>query len=529
VLRRLACLSLLPAVLGAQSPLPVAAFAEGAVEVGGQRYGYRWLEPLPEHRAVPRPLLVFLHGAGERGVDNERQLRWLPEVLAAPAARSQLPCFLLAEERWSEVTWSDAGSTPLPAQPSRALMAVQQALDEVSTRPGIDPGRIYATGLSMGGFGAIELAMRAPDRFAGLLAVCGGGDPALMARLVGMPIQLWHGAADRVVPPSRSRVLVEAMAAIGAPIEYHELPDVGHDVWRQAYGAGGGLPWLLAQDQRQQRRGSFALPAVVPLVDDVQLSGSWFVLPRGARCFAAGAARGPAALFLEAIETPQQLRPGLVPEGETAAGDVEFGLDPALPELFTITFERTARIVARDVAGLRRAAAVAAQALHTGPRRQTPAGRLRQRNALVGGVVELPGSTAWTPRQIVSTLRECWWFGATTLALAAPLPAWSDDDAARVAAEAERYGVTLQTGAAAAVAAAAAAAWSPVAADAGAWLAAPPPPTAPAPFRVAPPAGVPADVLATLRWQLPAAAERASRGGVLHAASFWSRLGMLRR
>jgi hypothetical protein len=68
-----------------------------------------------------------------------------------------------------------------------------------------------------------------------------------------------------------------------------------------------------------------------------------------------------------------------------------------------------------------------------------------------------------------------------------------------------------------------------VAADAGAWLAAPPPPTAPAPFRVAPPAGVPADVLATLRWQLPAAAERASRGGVLHAASFWSRLGMLRR
>lgn len=155
---RLVCmLSVLP-VLGsaaAQDPPPEEAFARGQVTVGETVYPYRLLEPLAELRDVPRPLVVFLHGAGERGRDNELQLRWLPERLATPAARRASPCFVLAvqcptDEKWTEVAWHERESSAMAQHPTRALAAVTQAIDTVLALPGIDTARLYVTGLSMG-------------------------------------------------------------------------------------------------------------------------------------------------------------------------------------------------------------------------------------------------------------------------------------------------------------------------------------------------------------------------------------------
>lgn len=220
-------------------------------EVDGCRYPWQLLLP-PAHATAPAPLVVFLHGAGERGSDNSRQLTWLPLQMASEGNRAALPCFLLAVqcpegEKWVDVPWGDEQPSPLPAQPSRALRAVMAALDEVVQRPDVDRSRVYLTGLSMGGYGAWDLAMRQPERFAALAPVCGGGDPTQAARLRGLPIWIWHGDKDGAVPVVRSRQMHAALTAAGIDARYSELAGVGHDSWRQAYGEGGALRWMFEQ------------------------------------------------------------------------------------------------------------------------------------------------------------------------------------------------------------------------------------------------------------------------------------------
>ena len=535
---RLVCmLSVLP-VLGsaaAQDPPPEEAFARGQVTVGETVYPYRLLEPLAELRDVPRPLVVFLHGAGERGRDNELQLRWLPERLATPAARRASPCFVLAvqcptDEKWTEVAWHERESSAMAQHPTRALAAVTQAIDTVLALPGIDTARLYVTGLSMGGFGAIDLACRQPDRFAGLLAVCGGGDPAAMGSLVGLPVALWHGAADPVVPVTRSRDLAQALRTFGAPVVYRELAGVQHDAWRHAYGDDGGLAWLFAQDQRQQRRGSFAMPAMVPFPDGVHLQHGWFALQPGSRCFAGPAEQSAAVLFLEALGGRSSLRPGLTSRGEPASGDVVFSIDPQLATPLAITIDSEMRVVARDLGLLTRGAAMAAQALHTGPGYACPRVRCAPTALPPGGrITFVLGEAPWSYAEALAILREAWWFGADELVFAGDLgqpPGLTAADLEKLIQEATRRGVRLWSSA---TAPALAASTLEVAGDDAAAVLAMPRSGAPVRFHLQLPALSSAAVLLRLRWLLPAAAERASQADPLHLAGYWSRLGHQRR
>ena len=116
----------------------------------------------------------------------------------------------------------------------------------------IDPDRIYVTGLSMGGFGTWDLIARFPDRFAAAVPVCGGGDPGTAPLIRDLPVWAFHGALDRVVPPSNSRVMVRALQEAGARPGYSEYPDVGHNSWTKAYEDPYLLPWLFEQ-HRQKR------------------------------------------------------------------------------------------------------------------------------------------------------------------------------------------------------------------------------------------------------------------------------------
>ena len=197
------------------------------------------------------PLVVFLHGAGERGRDNEKQLKYLPTWMAEPALRERHPCFLLApqcreDERWVDISWADKKSTP-QGPPTTDMLAVIAALNAVITAEPVDPGRIYLTGLSMGGYGSWDLAARQPERFAALLPICGGGDEATAPRLAKLPIWCFHGDADKVVPVERSRTMIAAVRAAGGDPKYSELPGVGHDSWTPAYRDPAVLDWLFAQ------------------------------------------------------------------------------------------------------------------------------------------------------------------------------------------------------------------------------------------------------------------------------------------
>jgi lysophospholipase L1-like esterase/poly(3-hydroxybutyrate) depolymerase len=247
------------------SPALTELFAEGAVTHESRRLPYRLLAPDDFDANKRFPLVLFLHGMGERGSDNRQQLKFLPQWMATPERRAEMPCFLLAPQcpvdtTWNEVDWRTMRAGEVE-KPHWAQGALEAALAKVLRDHPIDLDRIYVTGLSMGGFGAWEFAARHPDWFAACLPVCGGGNPGFAPRLQGLPIWAWHGAADRVVPPSASRSMVDALEKLGAPIQYRELEKVGHDSWSAAYGDDGALEWMFEQHRDAKR----ILPGVAML------------------------------------------------------------------------------------------------------------------------------------------------------------------------------------------------------------------------------------------------------------------------
>ncbi|HOK66613.1 MAG TPA: prolyl oligopeptidase family serine peptidase [Anaerohalosphaeraceae bacterium] len=178
------------------------------------------------------PLLVFLHGAGERGSDLNRvkahgpaklveQGRDFPFVIVSP----QCP-----EGQW----WPILG---------REVLAL---IDEMLERYKIDPDRVYLTGLSMGGYGTWAIASAWPERFAAIVPICGGGRPFTAANLEKVPVWAFHGAKDPVVPLSESQQMVEAVNRAGGKAKLTVYPDAEHDSWTQTYDNPELYQWLLS-------------------------------------------------------------------------------------------------------------------------------------------------------------------------------------------------------------------------------------------------------------------------------------------
>jgi predicted peptidase len=214
---------------------------------------YRLLKPAKIEAGKKYPLVVFLHGAGERGDDNRAQLKFFPEMMAQPAYRETYECFVLApqcrrDKKWVEVNWGDKLSVKQPDDPGDQMKAAMQMLEETIKREPIDTGRLYLTGLSMGGYGSWDWAMREPDRFAAVVPICGGGDESKAGRLAKTPVWSVHGDADNVVPVERTRRMIDAIKQAGGQPKYTELPGVGHNSWTPAYtDPKGVVPWMFEQ------------------------------------------------------------------------------------------------------------------------------------------------------------------------------------------------------------------------------------------------------------------------------------------
>ncbi|MAB80305.1 MAG: hypothetical protein CMJ89_13205 [Planctomycetes bacterium] len=223
-------------------------YLAGEVRVDGKSYPYLLLPPAEIVEGKRYPLVLFLHGAGERGDDNELQKMHFPERMAGTEYRERYPCFVLApqcpkNQLWAEIDGSNPRFRSLPSPPMDAAIA---ALEEVVRAHPIDLDRIILTGLSMGGYGTFDLAARHPEWFASAAAICGGADMRTAARFAGLSLHVWHGGADGVVPPTRSREMVDAVRALDLEVEYTEIPGVGHNSWIQAYGESGCLDPLFA-------------------------------------------------------------------------------------------------------------------------------------------------------------------------------------------------------------------------------------------------------------------------------------------
>jgi len=215
---------------------------------GEASLNYRLLRPASLAEGKTYPLVIFLHGAGERGDDNKAQLRHGVRNFASKDFQAKHPCFLIAPQCPRNQFWGFRKG----GDPSELVLSL---IEELCRELPIDRSRIYLTGLSMGGFGTWDLLTRKPELFAAGLPICGGGDPKKADRLANVPIWAFHGADDKVVPPARSREMIEAIKKAGGKPRYEEYKGVGHDSWTQTYANPAVLDWLFAQ-KRPPREGS---------------------------------------------------------------------------------------------------------------------------------------------------------------------------------------------------------------------------------------------------------------------------------
>lgn len=230
-------------------------------DASGKTLLYRLFKPSEYDPARHYPLVLFLHGAGGRGTDNQGQIldagaknaaRW-----AIPDIQAKYPCFILApqcppDHKWVDMDWSAAKGEQKP-QPTDDLRMTFELMGQLQKEFSIDPDRIYLTGLSMGGFGTWDLLTRHPDVFAAAVPVCGGGDESTAAKIKNVPIWCFHGGNDPVVRTIRSRHMIEAIRAAGGEPKYTEYPGVGHDSWVKAYSEPELLPWLFSQKRQEKK------------------------------------------------------------------------------------------------------------------------------------------------------------------------------------------------------------------------------------------------------------------------------------
>lgn len=177
------------------------------------------------------PLLLFLHGAGERGDNPDTVKTHGPPKLVETEKGKTWPFITVSPQCPDKMHWS----------PQQLLLL----LDDIEARYPVDKSRIYVTGLSMGGFGTYMLIDLAGDRFAAAMPLCGGYDPAKAEKMTKTPIWAFHGDADGAVPIELDRAILKAIEDAGGQVKFTVYPGVGHDCWTQTYNDPAVYQWLL--------------------------------------------------------------------------------------------------------------------------------------------------------------------------------------------------------------------------------------------------------------------------------------------
>jgi predicted peptidase len=239
-------------------------FQSRAITLGATGYRFRVFVPNGWSKKKKSPVILFLHGAGERGDDNLAQTR-VGIGPAIPRQDATFPFIVVLPQCPRDRWWTE------PDMQAQALKALDQVMEEFNG----DPKRTYLTGLSMGGYGSWAIVAKNPGRFAALAIVCGGvrpppglslpkeaapqltsSDPysAVAAKVGKTPVWVFHGGADPAVPVTESRKMVEALKATGGKVRYSEYEGVGHNSWDRAYAEPELFTWMLAQKLKAARR-----------------------------------------------------------------------------------------------------------------------------------------------------------------------------------------------------------------------------------------------------------------------------------
>jgi predicted peptidase len=183
------------------------------------------------------PMILFLHGAGERGNDLSLVKKHGPPKILE--TRKDLPFIVVSPQAAGRgFGWN--------------VDALAALVDDVASNYRVDKDRIYLTGLSMGGYGTWALATAHPKKFAAIVPICGGGNPSDAKRIKDIPVWVFHGAKDKTVPLAQSEAMVKALEAAGAKeVKFTVYPEAGHDSWTQTYDNPELYKWLLQHSRAQ--------------------------------------------------------------------------------------------------------------------------------------------------------------------------------------------------------------------------------------------------------------------------------------
>lgn len=180
------------------------------------------------------PLLIFLHGMGERGNDlNKVKFHGPPSFLDD---KKDFPFICISPQCPDTIYWNEELLLPF--------------YDEIIAKYPIDKNRIYITGLSMGGFGTWKSIIAKPDLFAAAVPICGGGDPSKLESIKSLPIWVFHGAKDDVVPLIRSKEMVDGLKELGSNVKFTVYPEATHNSWTETYNNPELYDWLLQQKKK---------------------------------------------------------------------------------------------------------------------------------------------------------------------------------------------------------------------------------------------------------------------------------------
>lgn len=218
----------------------------------GNTMPYRMLSPSTLDQDVKYPLIIFLHGYGERGDDNEKQLTHGASLFSNPVNMEKYPAFVIfpqcSERSWTykfdEKTFMPRASTP---PESKTEEIVVELINDILVHNPVDSNRIYLVGMSMGGIATYDLVCRYPELFSAAVPICGAVNPDRLRGIKNVGFLIFHGGEDNVIPVRCSREAYKTLSAIGAVVNYVEFAGVGHDCWSSAFNYPSFLPWLFSQ------------------------------------------------------------------------------------------------------------------------------------------------------------------------------------------------------------------------------------------------------------------------------------------
>lgn len=239
-------------------------FQKSAHVVGDDTLKYQILFPDNFNPKKQYPLVLFLHGVGERGSDNEKQLVHGGRLFLDAANRKSFPAVVIFPQCRKESYWANAEFLKVDGknrivfdsskEPTTAMALLISMVDSVVALTFIQKNQRYVGGLSMGGMGTFDLLSRRSETFAAAFAICGGGSPDHAAKYAKtVPMWIFHGAKDDIVLPEYSQEMVTAIKANGGNPKFTLYPDANHNSWDSTFAEPELLPWLFSNKKSKKK------------------------------------------------------------------------------------------------------------------------------------------------------------------------------------------------------------------------------------------------------------------------------------